>query len=456
MGGIMQQSGRVDIAALVDSGRIGRFHVVLFALCALSLIMDGFDVQAIGYVGPEVSAAFDVAIGRVVSAGNFGLMLGALIFTMLGDRLGRRPVLIGGTLFYGLISILTAHADTATELYVLRFIGGLGLGAVVPNATALIGEYSPKHLRVTLMMAITVGFTVGAAFGGVVANWLVPQFGWQAVFYFGGIVPLIVGVLMFFWLPESLSFLVVRRKYDRIAAWLSRAHPSLPVGPGTEYVTAEKGRKGVPVRHLLTEGRARVTLLYWLINFTNILNLYFLAGLLPTILTANGLEASMARTETSIMQFGGVVGTFGFAWLIARRGFTPVLGTGFVIAALTIALIGSQSIMTAVPVLTVVLFVTGWCVVGGQPGLNALAATYYPTDMRSTGIGWGLGWGRWGGVVGPLVGGELVVLGWGTQALFLVFAIPAATAAIGMWALHRILKPAGGEPRIGRREPATP
>jgi AAHS family 4-hydroxybenzoate transporter-like MFS transporter len=450
----MNVQSRVDVTTLVDNCRVGGFHWLLFSLCALSLVMDGFDAQALGFVGPEIRTAFGLdrgAFGNILAAGNGGLMLGALIFTILGDRIGRRPVLILGTLFFAVLSILTARADSASELFWLRFIGGLGLGAVIPNATALIGEYSPKRVRVTLIMGITVGYTVGAAFGGFVATWLVPVYGWQSVFYFGGAVPLVVGVLMIFWLPESLQFLVVRRKFARIAAWIRRVEPSCPVGPGTEYVAAEEGRKGVPVRYLLAEGRARVTLLYWLANFMNLLNLYFLAGMLPTILTDSGLSASTARIVGTLLQVGGVIGTFGFAWLIARRGFTPMLAIGFAMASIAIAFIGGPWILTVVPALIVVVMVAGWCVVGGQPGLNALAATYYPTDMRSTGIGWGLGWGRAGAIVGPLIGGHPAIVALGTTQTFLVFAIPAAIAAAAMLVMHRILKPGANGLRLGRR-----
>jgi len=443
----MQPVQRVDVTALVDNGRVTGFHVLLFALCAMSLIMDGFDAQAMGFVGPEVRAAFaltDAQWVNVLSFGNLGLMLGALFFTILGDRLGRRPVLIFGTLFYSVMSILTAHAGSANELVALRFIGGIGLGAVVPNATALIGEYSPKRLRVTLMMAITVGFTVGAAFGGVVATWLVPQYGWESVFYFGGFVPLVVGLLMLAWLPESLQFLVVRRKIGKLTAWMQRAHRDIAITSETEFVTAEEGRQGVPVRYLLSEGRAPVTLLYWLVNFMNLLNLYFVAGLLPSILTDNGLDASTSRIVATLFQVGGVVGTFGFAWLIARKGFTPILMAGFALASLLIALIGNASIMTTVPILMLVVFVAGWCIVGGQPGLNALAATYYPTDMRSTGIGWGLGWGRTGAFVGPQLWG--LVSNWQPQSVFLVFAVPAAISAVAMLIMHGLLRAAGRTP----------
>ena len=449
----MQETGRINVTELVDQSKVGPFHILLFALCALSLVMDGFDVQVIGFLGPELVDQFQLAdgvIGNVVGVGNLGLMIGALLFTVIGDRLGRRPVLIVGTMFYGLISLLTAQAETLTQLYVLRFIGGLGLGAVVPNATALIGEYSPKHLRVILMMAITVGFTVGAAFGGLLSNQLVPAFGWQSVFYFGGIVPLVIGVLMIFWLPESLQFLMNRRKFDHVAKWIRRVHPEVSTSADTEYVAHEVVRKGVPVLNLLLDGRAGVTLLYWIVNFTNLVNLYFLAGLLPTILTNYGFEPNSARFVGYMMQFGGVVGTFGFAWLIAKRGFTTILMSGFVVATLTIALAGTGPVLSSLTGLTIVMFIVGWCIVGGQPGLNSMAATYYPTEMRSTGIGWGLGWGRMGGFAGPVIGAQLMALGWGAQSLLLALAVPAVASAIAMLALHLLLKPAAGETALGQ------
>jgi AAHS family 4-hydroxybenzoate transporter-like MFS transporter len=269
-----------------------------------------------------------------------------------------------------------------------------------------------------------------------------PLFGWRSVFYFGGIIPLVVGVLMIFWLPESLQFLVVRRKFDKVAKWLTRIDPSVQVGPATTYVVAEESKAGVPVMHLLTDGRAPVTLLYWIVNFTNLLNLYFLAGLLPTILTQSGLSSSTSAMIAGMMQLGGTIGTFGLAWLIAKNGFTPMLTLTFAVAAVAIAMIGNQLVLAVVPLVTLVVFIAGWCIIGGQPGLNALAATYYPTYMRSTGIGWGLGMGRLGAIVGPFIGGQLLDLEWSAQQLFLVFALPAVASTVVMLLLHFVLRPA--------------
>jgi AAHS family 4-hydroxybenzoate transporter-like MFS transporter len=439
-------ANKVDVAAVIDNSGVGRFQIALFALCAMSLIMDGFDVQAMGYVAPEAIRELGMSgsqLGTVLAAANVGVLIGSLFFTMLADRIGRRPVLILGTFFYAVMTVLTARSESFEQLLMLRFIGGIGMGSIIPNATALIGEYSPLRYRVTLIMTITVGFTAGAALGGFVAAWLMPVFGWRSVFLFGGIVPLIVGVAMLFALPESLQFLVVRGKQASVSRWIKRVAPGLAIDRDTQFVVPEQAKEGVPVVNLLTDGRARATLLYWLVNFTNLLNLYFLAGLLPTILSQSGISTSTSALIGGLMQTGGTIGTFGLAWLIARRGFTPMLTATFAVAAIAIALIGQQPVLAAVPLLTAVVFVAGWCVIGGQPGLNAWAATYYPTYMRSTGIGWGLGLGRVGAIVGPLIGGELLDLQWSTEQLFLVFALPAVGSMLAMLALHFLLR----EPR---------
>ena len=173
-------------------------------------------------------------MGRILGAANFGVLIGSLVFTMVGDRLGRRPVLIGATLFFAVLTLLTARAQSAQELLILRFIAGIGMGSIIPNATALIGEYSPRRSRVTLMMNITVGFTAGAAMGGFIAAWLIPTFGWRSVFYFGGSVPLVIAALMIFWLPESLQFMVVRsRNLEKVGRWLKQIEPTLNVTPNT-------------------------------------------------------------------------------------------------------------------------------------------------------------------------------------------------------------------------------
>jgi AAHS family 4-hydroxybenzoate transporter-like MFS transporter len=378
----------------------------------------------------------NAALGPVFGAGNFGVLIGSLGFSMLADTIGRRPVLIAATLFFSAMTLLTARASSVGELLALRFISGIGLGGIIPNATALVGEYSPRRKRVTLMMSITVGFTAGAAIGGFVAAWLIPAFGWQSVFYFGGAVPLVIALVMMLWLPESLQFMVLRgRNLDKVRRWLKRIDPDAPVDGATEYVVPEENRGGVPAIHLFREGRAMATILLWVVNFMNLLNLYSLASWLPTVMRDAGYSTSTAVLVGTILQVGGTIGTFGLAWLIARHGFVPVLATSFAVACISIASIGQPGL--SLSLLFVVVFVAGWCVVGAQPGINALAATYYPTYLRSTGVGWGLGIGRLGAIVGPVLGGEFMRLKWSTQDIFFAAAIPAFVSVVAMMFLRK-------------------
>jgi AAHS family 4-hydroxybenzoate transporter-like MFS transporter len=442
-----QSPAAVNLTELIENSRIGPLHIRVFVLCMACLIMDGFDVQAMGYAAPAVLADWGVAgpsLGPVFAAANFGVLLGALLFSMLADKIGRRPVLVWSTFFFSGMTIATAFAQNIEQLLWLRFIGGIGMGCIIPNATALVGEFSPKTKRVTLMMCITVGFTAGAALGGFVAAWLIPQFGWQSVFIFGGAVPLVIAVAMLWGLPESLQFLAVRKAgRDQLARWLKQLEPSLRIDHATQFTANETAKSGVPLVHLFRDGRAAFTVLLWIVNFMNILMLYTLSNWLPTLVTGMGYETRTAVLVGTTLQVGGTIGTFGLAWLISRRGFSPMLTLTFGVAAVSIAFIGHPGISLAL--LFAIVFVAGWCVVGGQPGINALSATFYPTYLRSTGVGAGLGVGRIGAIVGPYVTGELLAQQWSTQQLFWAASVPAAIAMVAMLALWAVLK----------RDPAT-
>jgi AAHS family 4-hydroxybenzoate transporter-like MFS transporter len=435
-------SSRINIGELLDNSTVGPLQIRVFMLCMISLIMDGFDVQAMGYVGPALRGEMGLApaqFGNVLAATNVGVLVGSLGLSMVADKVGRRPVLIGATMFFGLLTLATAFAGSYESLVLLRFIGGIGMGCIIPNSTALVGEFSPKKSRVTLTMCITVGFTIGGALGGFVARWLIPAYGWRSVLIFGGTVPLVVALLMLWGLPESLQFLAVRRRrLDMLARWLKKLDPRIQIDAATEFVTREGSKGGVPFVHLFHEGRAIPTVLLWIVNFMNLLNLYFLSGWLTSVMTNMGYEPSTAVLVGTTLQVGGTIGTFGLAWLISRAGFIPMLTATFAVAAVSIALIGMPGL--SLTMLTVIVFIAGWCVVGGQPGVNTLAATYYPTYLRTTGIGWGLGIGRIGAIVGPIIGGVMLGQQWSNQQLFLAAAIPAVITTLAMFSLRFFMK----------------
>ena len=426
---------RVNIAEHVDNSRIGSFQVGIYVLCGFALFMDGFDVQAWGYVAPSVFAEWQMpsAAGRVASAALFGLLLGLIFFSMLADKIGRRPVLIGTTIYFGLLMFLTSQVASLEQLIAVRFLTGLGLGATMPNAVALVSEYTPKRSRVLAILIISNGFTIGAAGAGFIAAWLIPAFGWRAVFYVGGVVPIVIGIAMWLWLPESLQFLTLRRRQlDKVGRWLKRIDPAAPVSPSAEYVVDEEPRKGVPIVQLFGDGRAAGTALLWVVMFMNLLNLYFLATWLPTIAREAGLSTTPAVMVGTTFQIGGAVGAFVLGWPIRRFGFFRVLAAGFIAACICIAAIGQP---LAVAMLFSVVFVAGFGILGGQAALNALAATYYPTDLRASGVGAASGVGRLGSVIGPVLA-EFMRARWTTEQLFLAAAFPALISAVAMLSLR--------------------
>jgi AAHS family 4-hydroxybenzoate transporter-like MFS transporter len=355
---------------------------------------------------------------------------------MLADKIGRRPVLIFSTLFYALLTWMTARAGSLEELRIVRVVGGLGMGAIMPNVMALVGEYSPRRSRVTIMMIVSNGFTAGAALGGFVAAWLLPRYGWRSVFYFGAAVPLAIGVLMIVMLPESLQFLALKGKalqgksLEQLGRWLKRIQPSLNVSGAQYGIPDEQKKGGITFIRLLHDGRAAGTLLLWTVNFMNLLNLYFLQGWLTTVVTDAGYPQTTAAVVASMVQVGGMIGAFSLGWFVHRWGFVPVLTTLGVLASINIAAIGQSWIPLAM--LTAVVFIAGVCVTGGQAAINALSATFYPTELRSTGIGAGLGVGRLGAIIGPTLASVLLGLGWSARDLFYAAAVPPLIVAVAM------------------------
>jgi AAHS family 4-hydroxybenzoate transporter-like MFS transporter len=389
----------------------------LLWLVGLTVVMDGFDIQAMSFVAPALVKEMGIArasLGPVFSAGLAGMLFGSLGLSLLADRIGRRPVLLGATAFFAVSMLATSTLSTLPQLEIARFVTGLGLGAIMPNAMALAGEYSPPERRVSLMMLVSCGLTGGAVIGGLLSAGLIAHYGWRSVFVCGGVLPALLFVLLYFKLPESQELLAAR-------------------------ATRTSQSAGAPVAALFRHGRAFVTTVLWVVNFMNLLDLYFLSSWIPTIASGAGLSTTQAVLLGTILQVGGVVGPLSVGPIIDRIGFRKVMVPLFLVGAVAVLLIGRPEVPLAA--LFVVVFVAGVCIVGGQPAVNALAGMYYPTNERSTGIGWSLGVGRIGSIVGPLVGGVLLRLQWSNARIFGIVAVPALVSA----AMLALLRPGRGD-----------
>ena len=436
-----QASGVTDVAGFIDEQPVGRFQIRLLLACATVLFLDGFDTQAIGYVAPDLARDWNLArgaLGPVFSAGLFGLMIGALVFGPIADRIGRKKIIVLSTAAFGIGTLATVFAQDITSLLVIRFLTGLGLGGALPNAVALTSEFSPHRRRATMVMAMFVGFSVGAALGGLIAAALIPSFGWRSIFLIGGIAPLILVPFLAARLPESVRFLALTGQADaRVAELLMRVAPSVHFQPAAHFGVHEAKLAGLPVLHLFSEGRAWATPVLWIVFFMSLLDLYLLSNWLPTVLNDLGASVSMAAAVGAMFQVGGVVGTFSLGQFIDRFSFRA-LSLTYLFAAFAVVAIGftGQSIALA----TLAIFCAGFCIVGGQIASNALAATYYPTMVRSTGVGWALGIGRIGSIVGPLIGGIMLARHVGAESLFMAAAVPALCASLAALVLVRIAR----------------
>jgi MFS transporter, AAHS family, 4-hydroxybenzoate transporter len=441
-----QGDGAIDVAGFIDQQPVGGFQIKLLLTCAAVLFLDGFDTQAIGYVAPALAKEWGLtkaALGPVFSAGLFGLMIGALVFGPLADRIGRKKIIVFSTLAFGIGTLATAFIGDVNALLAIRFLTGLGLGGAMPNAIAMTSEFSPHRRRATMVMVMFCGFSIGAALGGLLAAALIPQFGWRSVFLVGGVAPLLLAPILALRLPESVRFLALTgRAQARVAELLGQIDPRANFTPATQFVVHEPQLTGMPVLHLFRERRTLPTLLLWVVFFMSLLDLYFLSNWLPTVLNDLGASVSSAALIGSMLQVGGVVGTFALGSIIDRFSFRA-LALVYFVAVFAVGAIGQLG--HSVALVTAAIFAAGFCIVGGQIAANALAAGFYPTSVRATGVGWALGIGRVGSIVGPLVGGALLTAKWSTGSVFLAAATAAMCAALAAFSLSRLAGMSGGK-----------
>jgi AAHS family 4-hydroxybenzoate transporter-like MFS transporter len=424
--------GTMTVNDVIDSRPVSGFQAVTILLCGLVLLLDGFDTQAMGFLVPPISEELGIplpAFTPVLTAALIGLMLGAMSAGPIADRWGRKWAIIVSALVFGSFSLFTTQADTIPELVTLRFLTGLGLGGAMPNVVALASEYAPKRLQPILVTLIFVGMGGGAVLATLVGRALIPIWGWRSVFYVGGILPIALALALIKLLPESVRFLTARGgDPQKVKAIMRRIAPDLgdaPLAP-----TPPVRQTGVPVTQLFTEGRATGTLLLWIPFFMNLLILYFILSWLPSLLRQAGMPVSAGITAVMSFSIGGIVGTILQGPLMKGVGVFPAI-LGEFIASLGLVILASM-IFANFNVMMVVTFILGVTVQGAQAGINALSAMYYPTVIRSTGVGWALGIGRIGSIVGPTIGGLMLAAQWTPQQIFQAGAVPALCAAIAV------------------------
>ncbi|MDU8432577.1 MFS transporter [Pseudomonas syringae] len=436
-------TGTLDVQAFINAQPLSGYQWRIVALCFLIVFLDGLDTAAMGFIAPALSQEWGIdraSLGPVMSAALIGMVFGALGSGPLADRFGRKVVLVVAVFLFGIFSLASAYSSNIDQLLVLRLLTGLGLGAAMPNATTLLSEYTPERLKSLLVTSMFCGFNLGMACGGFVSAKLIPSMGWHSLLMLGGILPLVLAVVLMVWLPESARFLVVRnRGVEQIRKVLAPIAPKAVAG-GTAFTVPEQ--KTVSSRNVLkvifSGTYSAGTLLLWLTYFMGLVIVYLLTSWLPTLMRDSGASMEQSAFIGALFQFGGVLSAVGVGWAMDRYNPHKVIGFAYALAGVFAYLVGQS--LGNVAVLATLVLLAGMCINGAQSAMPSLAARFYPTQGRATGVSWMLGIGRFGAILGAWAGATLLGLGWNFEQVLTALVIPAALAALAIlikgWVSH--------------------
>lgn len=441
-------AGAVSVTRLIDEAPLTSFQIGTIVCCALVSMFDGIDTQSIGVAAPFIADTLGIkiaAFGPIFSSTLVGATIGAASFGPLADRLGRKTLLLVAIALIGVFTVLTALAHSVATLMFFRMMAGLGLGGATPCYIALTSEFAPARLRATLVTLMWSAFPLGGMLGGLLNSYLLVTIGWRAIFFIGGIAPLVFALFLLWYLPESIKFLLVRRNDSvAVAGIVARMRIAL-IGGQQRFFVDEKHLPGAPIKHLFTEGRAIGTLLLWVPFFMGFGILTVATLWTPALLRLNGIAPAATAFVIAFNGLGGFLGQSTAGRLMERFGVLIILFPAFVLGtAATVGLgYGASSVMLAATFIGLIGLFLGL----GTGGAIALAALIYPTPIRSTGVGWGMAMGRFGQIVGPLIAGALLGAGWTADRIMMLIAGGGVIAAVFVlllagWLRGRDLEPA--------------
>ena len=419
-----------QIRTLIDESRLTGVQITVVAVCFFLNMLDGMDVLAISFAAPAIAEEWSItrqSLGVVFSAALVGMTVGALVLSPLTDVIGRRKMILISLVMISLGMVATSLANSILTLIVLRFLAGLGIGSMLASMTSMVSEYAPDRWRNVFILVLHASYSIGAIIIGFVAAYLVPIHGWRPLFIVAGCASAVGIPLVWFLLPESLDFLTSKqpsKALERINKVLTRmGHAVLESLPAQR-----EGERSVGLASILGEPFRQRTISLWLAFFMGFATLYFLLSWVVTLALEAGLALENAIWAGVCLNLGAFFGSVSLGILSNRFGLTRIIGIFFLFSAVFVIAYGTARVNVALVLMLV--FVLMYFVQGAFTGLYAVAARLYPTEIRTTGIGWAIGAGRLGAIFGPIVAGLLlgagVTIGW----TFAVYAIPMILGAV--------------------------
>lgn len=429
----------MDIRSLIDKGPLTRLQIIIILVCFMITVLDGMDVLVIAYSAPLLAEEWAIqpqSLGAVFSAGLFGMALGAMLIAPYSDVIGRRSIVLISVLVISSGIFATAFASSVLQLIFFRFLTGLGIGSMLASVATMTAEYSPDRYRNLTIGFVQSGYAIGATLTGLFAAWLLPEYGWRALFIIAGVVTAAIFPVVYFLMPESIDFLVKKQPrgaLDKINRVLKKmGHTELSELPESSAIA-----KKPSVKILMTDERRSSTLRLWLAFFMAFLTMYFLISWIPKIAVDAGLPLEQAIYAGTAFNLGAFVGALILGYFSSRFGLNFLIMLYMFVAAVLMVIFG----VVAMPlsVLLVIIFFIGFTVQGGFIGLYSVAARLYPTELRTTGVGWAIGAGRTGAIIGPYMAGILIGMGSPLSINFLIFALPMVIAGIAAVSIKTVI-----------------
>lgn len=433
----------IDVPELIATRKLGSYQIWVIAICAIMMFASGFNMMTLGYLAPAVTADLHLGpgeLGIVFVAMGLGSVLAAFAWGPIADRIGRRAVILISLVCAIPCIYLISTAGSISQLMYYEFFANVFLAGPQFNCMPLSSDFMPRHLKVTLTVLVWTGFSLGTILISPFAAFVVADYGWRSAFLFNTFIPVVLAIIAYFWLPESLKQLVQRPSAaPRIAKTLKWMYPDLAIPAGAKFVSSERRAQGFPVGLLFTEGRAAFTVLLWIMGFANMVALMFMNSWLTTVLHNAGFAIGVAILIAAVVHVGGIIGGICISDAFDRFARTRfyVLAAAYGLAALFVASVGysgAELVWT-----TVAIFVAGFFLYGVQNSFNAVSSVLYPTAMRSTGASWGQGIASIANIIGPMLGGILLALHWPSNRLLYLIALApifSALAAVVMGLAH--------------------
>lgn len=413
----------------MDTHPVSNLQYATILVCFLMNILDGMDVLVISYCAPAIAESWSVspeALGVVFSAGLAGMTIGALFLAPFADHIGRKNMILLSAFLMGTSIFLTAYSETVFILIVLRFLSGIGIGSMLASTAALTAEYTPDRTKDFWVSMVIAGYPVGAVLSGLVAASVVPNSGWPRMFQLAGLASFVTIPLIILFMSESLEFYLKKQPQNALAK-ANQILSKMGRPPLKELPVIRPPIAGIPVKDLLNQEFRIPTFQLWFALFLAFGSLYFLTSWIPKLASNAGLSMSLAIYAGTVFNGGAFIGIATQGFFSSKFGLKKTIGVFFIATAILMAVF---RIFIGSDLLLLVFGLLGFGIQGGFVGLYAVAARMYPTEFRTTGVGWAIGIGRLGGVIGPALGGILIGMGLTMADNFLIFALPTILAGI--------------------------